>query len=133
MKIYIDKIPGSGLKLAESYEPATLDLDRADIKITDPIDISGKIIKGINNVSVSLRINLTMHINCSRCLEEFLSSFSKEVNLNILIEGRNVIDITDNLREEIILSYPLKPLCRSDCQGLCPNCGQNLNKARCNC
>jgi uncharacterized protein len=37
------------------------------------------------------------------------------------------------LREQTILAAPMQPLCREDCQGLCPQCGQDLNVRRCAC
>jgi uncharacterized protein len=43
------------------------------------------------------------------------------------------IDMAPMLREQIILSAPMQPLCREDCQGLCPQCGQNWNDRRCGC
>ena len=135
MKVYIDQIPESGLVLTESCDPSVLDLNRGDIRFTDPINISAQITKGINCLCVDLKIDATIHLDCSRCLEEFTAPKSLEIKLNFPIENKasGVIDLADNLREEIILNYPLKPLCRSDCLGLCPTCGQNLNKGKCNC
>lgn len=43
------------------------------------------------------------------------------------------LDLTPMLREQIILAAPMQPLCREDCAGLCPKCGQNLNDQRCAC
>ena len=43
------------------------------------------------------------------------------------------VDLTPMLREQIILAAPMQPLCREDCAGLCPKCGQNLNDRRCAC
>jgi uncharacterized protein len=41
--------------------------------------------------------------------------------------------LEDVLREQVILSLPAKTLCRADCKGLCPRCGQNLNSGSCSC
>ncbi len=133
MKIYIDQIPESGLELNETCQPSALDLDKEGIKFAEPITLSAQVTKGINNISVNLKVNLPMHLNCSRCLEEFTAPKSFEIKLNLAIGDKKEIDLTDNLREEIILSYPLKPLCRPDCLGLCATCGQNLNKGNCSC
>ncbi len=46
-------------------------------------------------------------------------------------EGR--IDLTGELRDEIILALPQSPLCKEDCAGLCPVCGGNRNAAPCAC
>ena len=43
------------------------------------------------------------------------------------------LDLTDDVREDILLSLPLKFLCQEDCRGLCPHCGQNLNEGTCSC
>jgi uncharacterized protein len=43
------------------------------------------------------------------------------------------IDFTADIRDAIILAIPIKILCREDCKGLCPQCGQNLNSETCNC
>jgi uncharacterized protein len=43
------------------------------------------------------------------------------------------LELSEMLREQIILATPMQPLCREDCRGLCPVCGENLNERRCNC
>jgi len=43
------------------------------------------------------------------------------------------IDLVDVLREEVWLAWPHTVLCSPECKGLCPQCGQNLNQAACNC
>lgn len=39
-----------------------------------------------------------------------------------------LIDLSPLLAEELILAMPLAPLCRPDCKGLCPECGEDLNE-----
>jgi uncharacterized protein len=43
------------------------------------------------------------------------------------------IDLAPLVREQCYLAIPMKPLCRPDCQGLCPHCGTNRNVAECTC
>ena len=43
------------------------------------------------------------------------------------------IDLTPAVREELLLAVPQFVLCRDDCRGLCPQCGQDLNAGRCGC
>ena len=43
------------------------------------------------------------------------------------------IELQEMLREQLILSIPMQPLCSEACQGLCQVCGQNLNVQRCGC
>jgi uncharacterized protein len=41
--------------------------------------------------------------------------------------------LEDALREQILLALPIKNICRDDCAGLCPRCGQNRNLGPCAC
>jgi uncharacterized protein len=50
-----------------------------------------------------------------------------------LDSSQQYLDLDQDIREEIILEYPLNPLCKADCKGLCPRCGKNLNQELCNC
>lgn len=43
------------------------------------------------------------------------------------------IDLSEPLRENVLLELPMKPLCNEDCEGLCPTCGTNLNEGPCTC
>jgi uncharacterized metal-binding protein YceD (DUF177 family) len=45
----------------------------------------------------------------------------------------DTVDLTDEVRETIILAFPSYPLCQPACRGLCVQCGINLNKERCGC
>lgn len=47
-------------------------------------------------------------------------------------DGRT-IDLDPIVREQVLLALPASVLCREDCKGLCPQCGQNLNEAECGC
>ena len=41
--------------------------------------------------------------------------------------------LADVVKEQVLLALPLKVICQSDCRGLCPNCGANLNHEECRC
>jgi uncharacterized protein len=43
------------------------------------------------------------------------------------------LDLADVLREEILLLLPMHRVCREDCKGICPVCGQNRNQVDCHC
>jgi uncharacterized protein len=45
----------------------------------------------------------------------------------------NQLELASMLREHVILSAPMQPLCGDDCLGLCARCGKNLNEGRCQC
>jgi len=92
---------------------------------------------------------------CRRCLEltetevcfEFEEEFIPSADVRIgdrlprtddhaselVIDQHQVLDLTEVLRQHTILAASDWTLCRPDCKGLCPNCGQNLNFGRCQC
>ena len=75
-----------------------------------------------------------MQASCSRCLADFKIDYKKDIDLNYPVNNLEpTIDLDPDIREEIILDYPLKPLCRPNCKGLCLKCGKNLNEGGCTC
>lgn len=82
-------------------------------------------------------------MECVRCLEAFeqplratlteLYAFDQRSvsESNLLVPESGQIDLEPLLREYALLEIPIKPLCKPDCQGLCPVCGENLNLTDC--
>ena len=80
---------------------------------------------------------------CGRCLEPFVQSlevdftelyaFSRNsvTESGLLVPETGVIDLSPIIREEMLLAFPLKPICQPDCRGLCPICGENRNLTTC--
>ena len=106
------------------------------------------------SILVKGALDTEIELTCSRCL----SSFNCSLTLNIeeeyfpttdvitgaslsvpeepgcfTIDERHVLDLTEAVRQYALLAIPMKPLCREDCAGLCPNCGHNLNRGPCGC
>ncbi|MCX5703654.1 MAG: DUF177 domain-containing protein [Candidatus Omnitrophica bacterium] len=150
MKIEINKIPLEGLTLEEESTAAALDLETDIINFKGSIKIAAGVSKITNAVTVRVALDALMHTSCSRCLDEFEIKFKKKIALNYPVEKAQLvidtstslsvngersrtIDLDPDIREEIILDYPIKPLCKPDCQGLCLKCGRNLNEGKCNC
>ena len=72
---------------------------------------------------------------CARCGADFdftvtVDDFTTSVETD---EKTEFVDLTDELRQSIILSLPSYPVCRSDCKGVCALCGKNLNEGPCTC
>jgi uncharacterized protein len=52
---------------------------------------------------------------------------------SLVLYDQPQIDLAQVAREQCYLAVPMKPLCRPDCQGLCPHCGTNRNTGTCTC
>ena len=133
MKIDINEIPEAGLILEEAYQPGFLGMDREDIKTTEPLYVRAEVTKEKKGVSVKMKVKTKLTLTCARCLIEFEYPLSKDCHFSYRSSDGPILGIAKDLREEIILGYPLKPLCREDCKGLCPVCGGNLNESKCGC
>lgn len=89
---------------------------------------------------------------CDRCLEPYTDSLivefnevfasNKDLSKDYEVVGENEdihyfsgdeIDLTETLRDSVLLALPMKNLCAMECKGLCAQCGVNLNNTTCNC
>ncbi len=134
MKIDTSRIPPEGLTQEEEIKASELALDEASIKLGQPVRVRAEVFKITNAVTIDLLIEALMCFDCSRCLNEFLFDFKKNIQLSFQVDRPvQIIDLNDDIRQEIVLAYPLKPLCKEDCRGMCFRCGRNLNESNCNC
>lgn len=134
MKIKVNQIPLEGLTLEENIPFAELELEEEFIKFRQPVMVKADIFKIANAVTIDLFLSASIYTVCSRCLDEVKIDLNKKQKLNYQITGLNqAIDLNPEIREEIILDYPIKPLCKSDCKGLCPKCGEKLKEGGCSC
>jgi uncharacterized protein len=84
---------------------------------------------------VTGRVRAEVKLVCSRCADVVVEevedpAFFYEQEVPNLHE---TLDLTDEVRETIILAFPNYPVCQESCRGLCPVCGVNLNRAKCGC
>ena len=131
MKIYVNRIPFEGLREHTTYDPVVMDMDRFDVHLQEPIEVSSFITKADNEIVVQTVIRGALRLSCARCLGLFDSRLETDAILNYAAQPGDVLDITEDIRQEIILAYPMVPVCQESCKGLCPSCGQNLNITSC--
>ena len=133
MKIHVMKVPEEGLAVDTSYDPATFDVARSDAQLSSPVRLASRITKEGEDLFVRGTLRCVLTMTCGRCLEAFEATVDKELLLHYDVTGKYVVDITDDVRQELLLEYPMIALCRPDCQGLCPRCGANRNTTSCSC
>lgn len=131
MKIDVNRIPDEGLREETTYDPSTLDVERADVRLDAPIAVSSFIVKTEGEMVVQADIRAHAQMACARCLEPFDVPLQAAATLSYVVTPTDVVDITDDIRQELMLAYPMVPVCRADCRGLCTACGQNLNLGTC--
>lgn len=114
----------------------------------------------LDNEEAELRIrgdvSLPAQVECARCLGLFSERVETQFSARYLRcsglpepEGDTVggdeeavhclppdaseVDLTDEVRQAILVSLPIRTLCGESCRGLCPVCGTNLNESQCGC
>jgi uncharacterized protein len=105
-----------------------------------------------SNGEFLLRAKVAAHATwqCDRCVTDFRHAIAAGYQMYYIWEGAdtgrfdpaeiqvippgvNMIDLGEDVRQTLLLSVPLKRICREDCKGLCPHCGKNLNEGSCTC
>jgi len=134
VKIDANRISADGIVLEEEFAPRALDIETETVKIDKPIRVGAELSRITNAVTVHLNLSGEIELTCSRCLKEFEIKVNKDIALNYPVSKlEHMIDLDPEIREEIILNYPFKPLCSENCKGLCLKCGKNLNEGGCSC
>jgi uncharacterized protein len=97
---------------------------------------------------IKANVKTVAHYSCDRCLDEFDQNleaafrlvYSKQTGnqsgddeYRFLAENETEIDLSADIRENMLLFLPMKHLCKETCKGLCPHCGTNLNDETCDC
>lgn len=136
MIIEIPKLRPEG-EWFEGEEPASiLDLSQeSSLHLAAPIHyrLFAQAVSGQLVVKGTLR--LLLEIQCVRCAEFFWTTIEESSFLRAyeISEATETMDVTPDIREDILLQLPHFPVCSPDCKGLCPQCGTNWNRGSCSC
>ena len=138
-------------------EHHTLDATFAPLGETGTDRVQGQIrfVRVTDGIWVSGMLDSNAVCTCSRCLKGFsltlqldldeiylpvvdiitggALSLPEDTDPSFIIDDHHTLDITEVVRQSAIVTLPMKPLCRPDCAGLCPECGSDRNQVRCTC
>jgi uncharacterized protein len=131
MTIDVKSIPREGCTRQAAYDPLRMDMDRDDVRLREPFEVEAFVTVAERELVVNAQIRAPLSLTCARCLEEFPLVVTPRALLTYGVRPSDEVDITEDVRQEVILAYPMVPLCRPTCKGLCSVCGQNLNVTAC--
>jgi len=123
-----------------------------DLRVA-PLHGSLRFVRTEKGIWVHAQMAMAVSCSCSRCLVEFPQrlefTFDEEFFPTVdvrtgaplpppgadafTIDAHHLLDLTEATRQYALVSIPLKPLCRTDCRGLCPTCGADRNRGPCPC
>lgn len=119
-----------------------------DVAPTAPLEVRLEAQQAGPDVVVRGRFAGAFALECRRCLEPVTARVEEDVGLlyraasgdlgdeppDVLpLPRRASLDVTEPVREHVLVSVPRYAQCRSDCRGLCPVCGTNRNESVCDC
>jgi uncharacterized protein len=142
------------IRIRKSYAPGTIDFHSGEFRQLEPLEVraAAELVEGQIRVTGSLHTRL--ELQCARCLDTVaeevgrdfdlfyrpMTTIAREDEVHLrqddteigFFKGEGVF-LADVMAEQVILALPMKVICRSDCRGLCPHCGANLNNEDCRC
>ena len=154
MRITLAELELHRITASENYAPGALDYHGAEFRQATPLKIDAT--AELQGAEIRIRGHLatTLQASCDRCLgaveipvdTEFdlyyrpVNTIAKEEEIEIPEDELEIgfysgdgLELGDVATEQVILSVPMKVVCRTECRGLCPICGVNRNLTLCNC
>jgi uncharacterized protein len=135
IRVNVKHIAEEGLSITGNLPPSIFGIGEND-RLNSPNPLAYELIAfpTAHDILVRGTLRTTLRCRCDRCLRYYdhpvensdVCLFYEEVTDDFL-------DLTEDVREDILLGFPQKCLCIPDCRGLCPECGHNLNVRECDC
>lgn len=155
MRITREELELRRILISKVYAPRALDYHGADFRQVTPLKVEGVAELVDSEIRIHGHLAASLESHCDRCLasvtipveQDFdlfyrpVSSIAREeeevelpeAELEVGFYSGDGIELADVLVEQVILSLPMKIICRADCKGLCPSCAANLNAGPCGC
>lgn len=154
MLITLQELELHRVVVAKTYAPGALDYYGAEFRQIDNLKVNA--VADLAGMEIRIRgaVKTRIEAACSRCLKpvdlpvehEFdltyrpMSTIARDEEIELPPDELDVgfyegdgIQLADIVTEQMILSFPMKVICREDCRGLCPTCGADRNRETCQC
>ena len=134
MKIHLAQISPEGLHLQGEDPVEILEFKADDINFHSPINYDVVASNIESSLLVQGQLWTNVMLRCGRCLKNFEYELrANEFVVHRPMTGEELVDLTSEVREDILLQLPAYPVCAEQCKGLCTVCGKDLNKHVCQC
>jgi uncharacterized protein len=149
MKIYVGELKRE-IGLSESYSfkfEGSPNAEHGDLAVfREPVTVEATLTNTGEGILADVSMKGSASLRCGRCLAKFetpiFSDFRVEYREGLRGEANegdvasysgDHIDLDEEIRQNLILSLPMRALCNEACKGLCPSCGADLNQGGCSC
>jgi uncharacterized protein len=134
--------PGSSRQHRAAWPVDGLGTELAQVRDEAPVEADLLLESLVEGILVSGTLRGTLALRCARCLTGFEEPCRVEVHELFVIEPEpdtddypldpeGLLDPDQMVRDAIGIELPFSPLCRPDCEGLCPVCGGDRNLGEC--
>jgi uncharacterized protein len=163
MHILVEQINEDSLKIEFEEKPESFPVllemvKQGECEFSAPIKTAIKASRIGDMIEVKGTLNTRVRLPCSRCLNEYETTLKSRFHLTYVnrlpLEEQDVeqeeieisaqdmgliyfqgdeIHLQDGIQEQVVMAFPIRALCRKNCQGLCADCGADLNQDECGC
>ena len=153
MRVDLEKVIEQGGRLEATLPMGDLEWERGQEVPVGPVELTGTLTRVRRGYELEATLAGAVTLGCVRCLESFEHPLSFPFHLlfvgaerpqpgetqlqagdcDLYTHTEGKVDLAAVAREQVYLQLPLKPVCREGCRGLCPSCGEDLNRSTCRC
>lgn len=151
MKLILKELKNGINHFSFKAEGVDLDIKPEEIDFSSEVKMKFSVLKVGNSFNCQGDIKTRLKLECARCLTEFVQPVTSRIEFILEMDDEKIgtdtqdddyqcisketitYDLNPRVRETMILTLPIKPLCQEDCKGLCQFCGTNLNEKSCSC
>lgn len=144
------------LRISREFQIGEIDFLDAILRQTSPLKVEAKaeLKQVLEEIRLTGHFSVDLELDCDRCLVPYRWPIQAEFDLLYAPESADTqpeeaglkddeaevafykgagLELEEVLREQVLLALPMRRVCREDCQGLCPTCGENWNDRECDC
>lgn len=152
MLIEIDRLSEEGLEISKDFEVFSGELVEENAVFLKPVHADVTIKKIGEEIFIQGYISTCLSLICSRCLSPYEYCIDSDFNhvylpeeleiekeqlesddMNRLFYYSRKLDLKEIILEQLNFTFPLRPMCSADCQGICPICGKIIKEGNCSC
>ncbi len=154
MFIAVEQLQEEPVRFEESFAPGQIEYATEGLRQVAALRVAG--IASLLGAEIHIRGSLAtqLELECARCLEPVAQTVKRDFDLYYrsldespkedelavprgeeelgFYSGDGLL-LEDVAKEQVLLSLPMRSVCRADCKGLCPHCGINRNRETCTC
>jgi uncharacterized protein len=154
MQIDLRELAQGQTRLEMEITGASVGITSPEVALEGPLTLTLHLDRRGDEIWIRGEIHAIALQQCSRCLVDFSQILALDFEVfcarvqNPRVESHRALDEEDGgvhmhdgkilsldgeIREAVILGLPMRPLCKEDCAGLCPRCGEDRNLGPCRC